>query len=117
MSLDSIDVGPLDALSNVSHRDEHYSVLITLRDLSQFRHVAIMASLGSLTRRAGTGAFQTNCWRPLPSFLGQYCGVSTSSATSQAQPQIDTADSSECTSDERAPHGNVELAVIRNDWR
>ncbi|KAL3130881.1 hypothetical protein ABBQ38_000209 [Trebouxia sp. C0009 RCD-2024] len=76
-----------------------------------------MAALGSLTRRAlQATAVQPTSWRPPVNALGQYCGVTTSASSFQAQPQPDTLESASCDSDERPSHGNVELGVIRNDW-
>jgi hypothetical protein len=79
-----------------------------------------MAAMGILTRRglqATVNAVQTQPWRCLPSATGQQCGVSTSCASMQAQPQLDVQDAPVCTAEAQGSYGAFELGAIRNDWR
>lgn len=78
-----------------------------------------MAGIGGLTRKglqATSNAVQNKCWRPLPTLIGQQCGVSGSCVSLQAQPQLDVQDSQVDTAEARGSHGAVELGAIRTNW-
>ena len=79
-----------------------------------------MPAIGASSRRglqAIVNAVQTQPWRYLPSAIGQQCGVSTSCASMQAQPQLDVQDAPVSTAEAQGSQGAFELGAIRNDWR